>query len=58
MDELERAAEQYAQARTELDTARDRLIAAIVAATKAGTRQTDIARVTGFTREYIRQLTR
>lgn len=34
------------------------LAAAIVAAAAAGTRQTDIVRITGYTREHIRRLVR
>ncbi|MEU7617172.1 hypothetical protein AB0B27_13910 [Micromonospora rifamycinica] len=58
MDELTAAAADYQQAKTKLDTARPRLAAAIVDAARAGRRQGEIVKVTGYTRERVRQICR
>jgi hypothetical protein len=58
MTELEKAAHEHATAKAALDVARDRLAAAIVEAAKSGTRQSDIVRVTGYTRETVRRICR
>lgn len=58
MEELERVAREHRAAKAALDAIRPRLAAAIVAATKAGVRQTEIVRVTGYTRERVRQILR
>lgn len=58
MDELEDVARRYQSAKAALDAVRPELAAAIVAAARAGTRQADIVRVTGYTRERVRQICR
>jgi hypothetical protein len=47
-----------ADAKDEVVRARTRLADAIVAAARAGMRQKDIVRVTGYTRERVRQICR
>ncbi|MCX4472793.1 hypothetical protein C5N14_09485 [Micromonospora sp. MW-13] len=47
-----------AEAKDEIATARSRLAEAIVEAARSGTRQVDIVRATGYTRERIRQILR
>lgn len=58
MTELEEAAREFGAARASFGAARDRLAAAIVEAAKSGTRQSHIVRVTGYTRERVRQICR
>ena len=58
MDELERVAREYRSAKDALDDVRPRLAAAIAAAALKGVKQTDIVRVTGYTRERVRQICR
>lgn len=53
---LEAATEAYRAAQRELDSRRQALAAAIVAAAHSGIRQTEIVRITGYTREHIRRL--
>jgi tellurite resistance protein len=53
---LEQAAAQYRQAVARSDEARQALHAAILAAVADGTSQKDIVRITGYTRERIRQI--
>ncbi|GAB3817312.1 hypothetical protein [Micromonospora zhanjiangensis] len=53
--EAERA---LAKTKANVPTARDRLRDAIVRAAKAGVRQTEIVRVTGYTRESVRRICR
>lgn len=55
-DALEAATEAYREAQRELDGRRQALAAAIVAAANSGVRQTEIVRITGYTREHIRQV--
>ncbi|AYF30083.1 MULTISPECIES: hypothetical protein [Micromonospora] len=55
---LERAAHAYHQAKEALDKARPELADAIVDAARAGTKHTDIARVSGYTREQVRRICR
>lgn len=55
---LDDAARTHQQAKTALDAARTELADAIVEAARAGTRQTDIARTTGYTREQVRRICR
>ncbi len=71
-DDLEAAARAYAEAqqsvvdaqdaladaRAQVPVARERLAAAIVAASVAGTRQVDVMRVTGYSRESVRRILR
>ena len=53
------AAERAAtEARTRVPAARERLHAAIVAAARAGARQADLVKVTGYNRESIRRILR
>lgn len=58
MSQLSEVADEYRRAKGELDAIRPRLFAAIVDAARAGERQVDIARTTGFTRERVRQICR
>lgn len=58
MSQLSDVAEEYRRAKDALDEVRPRLFAAIVDAARAGERQVDIARTTGFTRERVRQICR
>lgn len=58
MDQLTRVAVEYRQARAALDEVRPRLAAAIVEAAKQGVRQGEIVKVTGYTRERVRQICR
>lgn len=55
---LEQAATRYKNATTERDEARAELQEEIVKAARAGVRQADIVRTTGYTRERVRQLCR
>jgi hypothetical protein len=55
-DALEAATEAYRAAQQALDSRRQALAAAIVAAANSGVRQTEIVRITGYTREHIRQV--
>ncbi|MEV4543835.1 MULTISPECIES: hypothetical protein [Micromonospora] len=52
------SAERAAQDREKVTEARDQLAAAIVEAARDGMRQIDIVRVTGYTRERVRQILR
>lgn len=56
--DLEEAARRYREARDALDEARPILAAAIVDAARGGTRQAEIVRVTGYTREQVRRICR
>lgn len=56
--DLVRAAQRRTDAEAELAAARDALHDQIVAALAAGTRQVDIVRVTGYTREQVRRIAR
>lgn len=58
MTELEDAARAYRDAKEALDTARPRLAEAIVAAARGGVRQSEIVRVSGYTREQVRRICR
>ncbi len=58
MTDLDKAAADYQAAKAALDLTRERLAAAIVEAAKAGTRQSEIVRVTGYTRETVRRICR
>jgi DNA-binding phage protein len=55
---LEDAAQTYRHAKDALDQARPALAAAIVDAARAGTKQADIARISGYTREQVRRICR
>lgn len=57
-DDLEKTAREHRNAQVALANARTRLAAAIVAAARAGRRQSEIVRVTGYTRERVRQICR
>jgi ribosome-binding protein aMBF1 (putative translation factor) len=52
------ARERIRKAREEADTARATLAEAIVTEAQAGTRQVEIIRVTGYSRERVRQILR
>lgn len=58
MTELEKAAAAYRGAETAMEDARARLAEAIIAAARANTRQAEIVRVTGYTRETVRRICR
>jgi hypothetical protein len=58
VNELENAAQAYAAAKKTLDAARDVLQTEIVKAARSGTRQSEIVRTTGFTRETVRRICR
>ncbi len=58
MDQLEKTAREYQRAKAALDAVRPRLAAAIVAAARAGMRQSEIVKTTGYTRERVRQICR
>lgn len=55
---LATAAHAHQQAKTALDAARTELADAIVEAARAGTKQADIARTSGYTREQVRRICR
>ncbi|MFI7429625.1 hypothetical protein ACIBPB_21750 [Micromonospora sp. NPDC049836] len=52
------SAQRAAEDREKVTEARDQLATAIVAAARDGMRQVDIVRVTGYTRERVRQILR
>jgi len=52
------AAAKVAAAKVARDQARERLAAGIVAEYRAGTRQAEIARRTGYSREHVRRILR
>lgn len=58
MTDLEQLAHEYQHAQTRADELRTRLAAAIVDSAKAGVRQADIVKQTGYTRERVRQICR
>lgn len=55
---LQQAVDAYRQARDAAEDARLQLAAAIAGSARAGTRQAEIVRVTGYTRERVRQICR
>lgn len=55
---LEEAAQAYADAKAAVDAARERLGDEIVKAARSGMRQTEIVRISGYTRETVRRLCR
>ncbi|WP_089155037.1 hypothetical protein [Micromonospora sp. NBS 11-29] len=52
------SAQRAAEDREKVTEARDQLAVAIVEASQSGMRQVDIVRVTGYTRERVRQILR
>lgn len=56
MTELEKAAQAYADAKTAMAAARDVLADEIVKAARSGTRQSEIVKATGYTRETVRRI--
>lgn len=56
--DLQRAVVVYRRARDAAEDARLRLAVAIAEAARAGTRQAEIVRITGYTRERVRQICR
>ena len=57
-EDLERAARAFRRAEAALDRARINLADAIVDASGEGVRQSEIARITGYTRETVRRILR
>lgn len=53
-----KVAEAKAAAKAKVDRAREALAVAIVEAARTGTRQVDIVRATGYSRERVRQICR
>lgn len=58
MDELEQIAKEHRQAKATLNETRRRLAAAVVAAARAKRKQSEIVRITGYSRERVRQICR
>lgn len=58
VDELAEIAQEYRAAKAAVDELRPRLYAAIVEAARAKVPQVEIVRVTGLTRERVRQVCR
>ncbi|MGH3375955.1 MAG: hypothetical protein ACRDP6_14550 [Actinoallomurus sp.] len=58
VSDLETAAARYQNATTEVDQARAKLQEEIVKAARSGTRQAQIVKVSGYTRERVRQICR
>ena len=56
--ELEAATRAYRRAQKAVDKRRDELADAVFKATRDGVRQVDICRITGYTRERVRQIVR
>lgn len=56
MDDLEKAAVAYRRAEKRTEEARVALHAAILEALAAGRTQTEVARISGYTREHLRQM--
>lgn len=54
--DLERAAKAFRRAEAALEQRRAELAEAIRAAAEGGTKQVDIVRITGYTRETVRRL--
>lgn len=57
-DALTEATRAYRRAEAAVEKRRAELAEAIAAAAQAGTRQVDIVRITGYTRESIRRIVR
>jgi cation transport ATPase len=57
-DDLRAAGQKYQAARASLDTARENLHPAVIEALRAGLRQVEIVRLSGYTREYVRKIAR
>jgi hypothetical protein len=55
-DRLKKAVTKHQKTKAAEETARQEVYAAILGDLAAGIRQADIVRVTGYTREHIRQL--
>jgi predicted transcriptional regulator len=58
VEQLQRAADDYHRAKDALDKARPVLAAAIADAARAGVRQAEIVRTSGYTREQVRRICR
>lgn len=58
MEKLEAASTRHKTAQEELKEARTQLAELIVTAAKEGVRQTEIVKVTGYTRESVRKICR
>lgn len=56
--ELEAATRAYRRAQKAVDKRRDELADAVFNAARDGVRQVDICRITGYTRERVRQIVR
>lgn len=57
-ENLVKAAAEFQRRKTELDLAREKLAEAMVAAAFAGMPQTEIIRISGYTREHVRRILR
>lgn len=57
-EKLVQAATEYRQIEADLVTARSALAGAIIEAAKAGMPQTEIIRISGYTREHVRRIIR
>jgi hypothetical protein len=55
---LSELGQRHERERAAVEQTRAQLVAEIVAAAKAGVRQVDIVRMTGYTRERVRQICR
>ncbi|TDB90433.1 hypothetical protein E1091_14205 [Micromonospora fluostatini] len=58
MDELETAGREHAAAKAAYEATRARLAELVVAAARAGRKQGDIVKASGYTRERVRQICR
>ena len=57
-ENLVEAADEFRRRKAELDLARDKLADAMVTAARAGMPQTEIIRISGYTREHVRRILR
>ncbi len=57
-EELAKAADAYSHASEELAAARSSLAEKIVQAARSGMAQTEIVRLSGYTREHVRRISR
>ncbi len=57
-ERLTAAGQEFQAVRDSLDTARSNLHPAVVDALRAGLRQTEIVRLSGYTREHVRKIAR
>jgi hypothetical protein len=57
-DHLRAAGQEYQAVRASLDAARENLYPAVIEALRAGLRQVEIVRLSGYTREHVRKIAR